>query len=58
MTREEICEMAFVDQPMASERTQVALSKLEGNFNDYIASLQETAFYHGYMTRMKEEKYK
>lgn len=56
MTRDEICEKAFIDMPMASEHTQTAYKTLERNFYEYIESLQETAFYHGYMTCMKDIK--
>jgi hypothetical protein len=52
--KESIQNKAFVDMPMASERTQTAYSTLEKNFNDYIESLQETAFYHGYVTGIND----
>lgn len=52
----EYYEEAIKDMPQASKRTRDTFEKLEIDFNEYIYSLQETAFWHGYMTRIKDEE--
>ena len=52
----EYYEECLKDMPQASKRTQDIMAKLTMDFDEYIFSLQETAFWHGYMTRIQDEE--